>query len=166
MRAPRESERNRAPLRESALRTALLVPGGLWTDLRVVPVTGSTNADVATAARSGTPEGLVLVAERQTAGRGRLDRRWLAPPRAGLTFSVLLRPGADLPTHRFGWLPLLGGVALAEAVRRVVMVGAMLKWPNDVLVPLVTTDQAVHGKCAGLLAETVPGPTLWCSASV
>lgn len=157
MRAPPKSEPNRSPLSESALRAALLVPGRLWTDLRVVPVTGSTNADVAAAARSGTPEGLVVVAERQTAGRGRLDRRWFAPPRAGLTFSVLLRPEPDLPTHRFGWLPLLGGVALAEAVQRVALVDATLKWPNDVLVPLSAADQAVRGKCAGLLAEAVPG---------
>ena len=157
MRAPPESERNRPPLRESSLRTALLVPGGFWSDLRVVPVTGSTNADVATAARSGTPEGVVVVAERQTAGRGRLDRRWLAPPRAGLTFSVLLRPGADLPTHRSGWLSLLGGVALAEAVQRLALVSANLKWPNDVLVPLLAADQATRGKFAGLLAEAVPG---------
>ena len=157
MRAPPESEPNRSPLSESALRAALLVPGRLWTDLRVVPVTASTNADVAAAARSGTPEGLVVVAERQSAGRGRLDRRWFAPPRAGLTFSVLLRPGADLSTHRFGWLPLLGGVALAEAVHRVALVDATLKWPNDVLLPLSAVDQPVRGKCAGLLAEAVPG---------
>ena len=120
-------------------------------------VTGSTNADVVALARSGTPEGLVVVAECQTTGRGRLDRRWLAPPRAGLTFSVLVRPGADVPTHRIGWLPLLGGVALAEAVQRVASVDATLKWPNDLLVRASAADQAVPGKCAGLLAEAVPG---------
>src|SRR4051794_39600448 len=82
----------RPPLREAALRQALVVPGGLWTDVRVVAETGSTNSDVAALARSGAEEGLVLVAERQTTGRGRLGRVWTSPPRAGLTLSVLLRP--------------------------------------------------------------------------
>src|SRR5207249_3314847 len=72
----------RPPLHEAALRRGLL--GGLWTDLRVVAETGSTNADVAAVARAGAPEGLVLVAERQTAGRGRLGRVWESPARAGI----------------------------------------------------------------------------------
>jgi BirA family biotin operon repressor/biotin-[acetyl-CoA-carboxylase] ligase len=137
----------RPPLRESALRRALLVPGGLWTDLRVVAETGSTNSDVASAARSGAEEGLVLVAERQSSGRGRLGRVWTSPPRAGLTLSVLLRP-AGVDISRFGWLPLLAGVALAEAVRRVAEVDAVLKWPNDLLVG--------ERKLAGILAEAIP----------
>jgi BirA family biotin operon repressor/biotin-[acetyl-CoA-carboxylase] ligase len=134
----------RPPLREAALRRALLVPDGLWTDLRVVAETGSTNADVAAAARGGTPEGLVLVAERQTAGRGRLGRVWESPARAGIAASVLLRPTAVDPA-RFGWLPLLVGVALVEAVRRVADVDATLKWPNDLLIG--------DRKCGGILAE-------------
>jgi BirA family biotin operon repressor/biotin-[acetyl-CoA-carboxylase] ligase len=137
----------RPPLREAALRRALLVPDGLWTDLRVVDETGSTNSDVAAAARAGAAEGLVLVAERQTSGRGRLGRVWTSPPRAGLALSVLLRPtGIDIT--RFGWLPLLAGVALAEAVRRIAEVDAVLKWPNDLLVG--------ERKCAGILAEAIP----------
>jgi BirA family transcriptional regulator, biotin operon repressor / biotin---[acetyl-CoA-carboxylase] ligase len=137
----------RPPLREEALRRALLVPGGLWTDVRVVAETGSTNADVAAAAREGAPEGLVLVAERQTAGRGRLGRAWVSPPRAGITMSILLRPTGIDPA-RFGWLPLLAGVAMAETVRRIADVDASLKWPNDLLVG--------ERKCAGILAEAVP----------
>jgi BirA family biotin operon repressor/biotin-[acetyl-CoA-carboxylase] ligase len=137
----------RPPLREAALRRALLVPDGLWTDVRVVAETGSTNSDVAAAAREGAAEGLVLVAERQSTGRGRLGRVWTSPPRAGLTLSVLLRPtGVDIT--RFGWLPLLAGVALAEAVRRIAEVDAVLKWPNDLLVG--------GRKCAGILAEVIP----------
>src|SRR5437867_213523 len=96
----------RPPLREAALRRALLVPDGLWSDLRVTAETGSTNADVAAAAREGAPEGLVLVAERQTAGRGRQGRVWESPARAGITVSVLLRPDGIDPA-RYGWLPLL-----------------------------------------------------------
>jgi BirA family biotin operon repressor/biotin-[acetyl-CoA-carboxylase] ligase len=140
----------RPPLREAALRRALLVPDGLWTGLRVVAETGSTNADLADAARAGAPEGTVLVAERQTAGRGRLGRQWQSPPRAGLAVSVLLRPKA-VPVARYGWLPLLAGIALVESVRRVSDVDAYLKWPNDLLLP---GDR----KCGGILAEVVaPG---------
>src|SRR3982751_6751443 len=108
----------RPPLNEAALRRALLVPDGLWTDLRVVAETASTNADLAAAARQGEPEGAVLVAERQSAGRGRLGRRWESPARAGIAVSVLLRPGRAA-LDRQSWLPLLAGVALVEAVRRV-----------------------------------------------
>ena len=82
--------------------------------------TGSTNADVAAAARAGAPEGLVVVAERQTAGRGRLGRHWRRRRGPGIAVSVLLRPGRVAAGRRpgWGWLPLLAGVALAEAVRR------------------------------------------------
>ena len=87
----------------------------MWTELRVVNETSSTNDDVVALAGSA-PAGLVLVAESQTAGRGRLARRWVAPARSGLTFSVLLRP-ASVPVDRWGWLPLLAAVATASAVR-------------------------------------------------
>jgi BirA family transcriptional regulator, biotin operon repressor / biotin---[acetyl-CoA-carboxylase] ligase len=139
---------DRPPLRAMALRRAIVVPGGLWTDLRVVDETGSTNADVAELARGGAAEGAVLVAERQTSGRGRLGRVWQSPPRAGIAVSVLLRP-VEVPAVRLGWLPLLAGVALAETVRRVSEVDACLKWPNDLLL--------AGRKCAGILAEAVPG---------
>ncbi|RKE09423.1 biotin--[acetyl-CoA-carboxylase] ligase [Catellatospora citrea] len=110
--------------------------------------TGSTNADAAAAAREGAAEGLVVTADAQTAGRGRLGRTWVSPPRAGLAVSVLLRPASDV--SGWGWLPLLGGVALAEAVRAVTGLEPALKWPNDLLIG--------GRKCAGLLAEVpVPG---------
>ena len=121
-----------------------MTAGGLWQDVRVVPQTGLTNADLLEEARAGAAEGLVLVAEEQTAGRGRLGRAWSAPPRAGLIFSVLLRP-AGVPPARLGWLPLLTGVAVATAVRDQARVPASLKWPNDVLVG--------ERKLAGILAE-------------
>src|SRR5437870_5676384 len=101
---------DRPPLREAALRAALVTAGALWTDVRVVEETGSTNADVAAAARAGAPAGLVLAAERQSAGRGRAGRTWVAPARAGLAVSVLLRPTA--PPETWGWLPLLAGLAV------------------------------------------------------
>ena len=132
---------SRPPLRASALSRALVAPGGVWSEVRVVAETGSTNADLAALARDGAPEGLVLVAERQTAGRGRLGRTWTAPARAGLTVSVLLRP--SVPVARLGWLPLLAGLALAESVGRVAMVDAVVKWPNDLLVRSATDQQAL-----------------------
>ena len=127
----RWTDLTRPPLREGALRTALIREGSFVTDLRVVPETGSTNDDVAALARDGAPEGTVLVAEAQSSGRGRLDRSWTSPPRAGLTFSVLLRPG--MPVHRRTWLPLLAGLALQQAVARLGAVPTYLKWPNDLL---------------------------------
>jgi BirA family transcriptional regulator, biotin operon repressor / biotin---[acetyl-CoA-carboxylase] ligase len=123
---------------------AVVYPGSLWREVRVVAETGSTNADLLAAAGAGAGEGTVLVAEAQTAGRGRLDRRWASPPRAALTFSVLLRPGG-VPAALLGWLPLLAGVAAAAAVRRVTAVAAVLKWPNDLL--------AGDAKLGGILAE-------------
>jgi BirA family transcriptional regulator, biotin operon repressor / biotin---[acetyl-CoA-carboxylase] ligase len=135
---------DRAPLDAEALRRALIRPGSFWRDLRVVTETGSTNTDLLAAARAGAPEGMVRAAEYQTAGRGRLERRWASPPRAALTFSVLLRP-RGVPPGRRGWVPLLAGVAVATALASVAAVDARLKWPNDVL---------VHGaKVAGILAE-------------
>ena len=137
----------RPPLPARALQRALLVPGGLWRHLDLKAETASTNADVAEAARRGEPEGLIVVAEQQVAGRGRRDRQWVSPPRAGLTLSVLLRPGDAVPNRRWGWLPLLAGVALLEAVQRIAEVDAALKWPNDLLVQ--------DAKCAGILAEVI-----------
>jgi BirA family biotin operon repressor/biotin-[acetyl-CoA-carboxylase] ligase len=113
--------------------------------VRLLAETGSTNSDAAEAARSGEPEGLVVIAEHQSAGRGRLGRTWVSAPRAGLWLSVLLRPKAEV--SRWGWLPLLAGVALADTVP-----GSRLKWPNDLL---------LNGrKAAGILAEAVTPVTV------
>jgi BirA family biotin operon repressor/biotin-[acetyl-CoA-carboxylase] ligase len=134
----------RPPLNLHTLREALVVPGGLWHDIRVVAETGSTNADLLAAAGSGIGEGVVLAAEAQSAGRGRMGRRFVSPPRAALMFSVLLRPAA-VPLAVRGWVPLLTGVAVASALRGGAAVNARLKWPNDVLVN--------GAKVAGILAE-------------
>jgi BirA family transcriptional regulator, biotin operon repressor / biotin---[acetyl-CoA-carboxylase] ligase len=110
----------------------------------VVTETGSSNADLLAVAREGAREGVVLVAEAQTAGRGRMGRRWVSPPGAGLTFSMLLRP-YGVPAALLGWLPLLTGAAVAAALPAVVPVAPRLKWPNDVLVG--------SAKLGGVLAE-------------
>jgi BirA family biotin operon repressor/biotin-[acetyl-CoA-carboxylase] ligase len=141
----RWSDLERPALDGAALAAALTRGSRLWRSLEVVDEIGSTNAELAAAATRDAPEGTVLVAEHQAAGRGRLDRVWTSPPRAGLTVSFLLRP--DVPAARKGWLPLLTGVALAESVAQVTGVLPSLKWPNDLL--------AGDGrKLAGILSET------------
>jgi BirA family biotin operon repressor/biotin-[acetyl-CoA-carboxylase] ligase len=150
MTSNRWSDLERPPLKAPALRRAILTPDGFWTDLEVVETTGSTNTDLAARAKEGAPEGAVLVAEEQSAGRGRLNRRWSAPSRSGLFFSVLLRPSA-VPVERWGWLPLLAGVATATALSRSAGVDTALKWPNDLLV----TIDGEERKTGGILAERV-----------
>ncbi|HVW81732.1 MAG TPA: biotin--[acetyl-CoA-carboxylase] ligase [Mycobacteriales bacterium] len=145
MPASRWSDLARPPLSQQRLQRDLA--GDLWREIRVVDTTVSTNADLAREARSGAPEGLVLVAEHQTSGRGRLDRQWESPPRAGLTFSALLRPSLDLA--QLSLLPLIAGLATVEAVSAVCGIETMLKWPNDVLVD--------GRKLAGLLVELAGG---------
>lgn len=129
---------DRAPIDLAAVRTAV---AHRYPRIDVVEVTASTNADLLSASAA---DRTVLVAEHQTSGRGRFDRTWVSPPRAGLTFSVLLRPG--VPLARWGWLPLLAGVAGCEAVREVAHLDATLKWPNDVL--------SNAAKLAGILVQT------------
>ncbi len=133
------------PLQYRTLADDLLTGAGLWRRVDVVEETGSTNADLAAAARSGAPSGTVLVADHQTAGRGRLGRTWTAPPGSGFALSVLLRPAA--PLERWTWLPLLAGLAVSDALRQQTGLPAEVKWPNDVLV--------LGRKLCGVLAERV-----------
>lgn len=127
---------------------AARVGGSRWS-AEVLAQSPSTNAVVAERARAGADEGLVVVADHQTAGRGRLDRTWVTPPRSALTFSVLLTP-EQVPVARWPWLPLLAGVAVVEGVRRATGLGCVLKWPNDVLLG--------DAKLAGILVERVERP--------
>ncbi|WP_432537591.1 biotin--[acetyl-CoA-carboxylase] ligase [Kineococcus arenarius] len=147
------SDLERPPLRVPALRRALVGPGG-WAALDVVARTGSTNADLLErSAREDAPDGTVLVAEHQDAGRGRLGRTWSSPPRAGLAVSVLVRPAAD--PEGWSWLPLLTGLAVVDAVSAL-GVDAGLKWPNDVLVR-GPGRPGRPGKVCGVLAEVRGG---------
>ncbi|WP_425587795.1 biotin--[acetyl-CoA-carboxylase] ligase [Streptomyces marokkonensis] len=148
-RSGRWSDLGRPPLNATALRRGLVRADGLWRQVDVVQSTGSTNSDlVARAAEGRQAEGVVLVAEEQTAARGRLDRQWTAPPRSGLFFSVLLRP-VEVPVARWGWLPLLTGVAVATGLSRAAGVDTALKWPNDLLVTVGDEER----KAGGILAE-------------
>jgi len=141
----------RAPLSEADLADRLLAGSLLYTGLELVDRTGSTQADLLAAARSGAAAGRVLVAEEQTAGRGRLDRSWQSEPGAALLFSVLLRP-SGVPAASRGWLPLLAGVATVSALRAQTGLAVSLKWPNDVLAGEAGTG-GTGGKLAGILAE-------------
>src|SRR5215472_7765872 len=144
METTRDGNGTSPPLDVTEITHAVVGSGSLWREVRVVAETGSTNADLLAVAREGAREGVVLAAEAQTAGRGRMGRRWASPPRAGLTFSVLLRP-YGVPAALLGWVPLLTGAAVAAAVKAVAAVDTSLKWPNDVL--------AGDTKLGGILAE-------------
>ncbi|MCX2934217.1 biotin--[acetyl-CoA-carboxylase] ligase [Mycobacterium sp. CVI_P3] len=121
--------------------------------LDVVETTGSTNADLLARHAAGEDiRGAVLLAEHQNAGRGRNGRSWSAPPRSQIALSI----GVDadgVPSQGWGWLPLLTGVALVDAVRQTTGIEAGVKWPNDILVGT--------GKLAGILAEVAaPDPVI------
>jgi len=137
---------DRAALDADVLRSAIAETE--WRRVDVVEETGSTNADLGARGRGGEDvAAAILVAEHQTAGRGRHGRRWSAPPRSQISMSF----GVDttgVPTESWGWLPLLTGLAVVETIRDQTGVEARLKWPNDVLVG--------DGKLAGILAEVVP----------
>lgn len=133
------------PPRPPLDRRRLTPPGPVRVE--ILDQADSTNAVVAARARAGEPAWLVVVAEHQIAGRGRLDRTWETPDKAALTFSVLLRP--DVTAERWPWLPLLTGYAVRSALRGA-GADACLKWPNDV---------TVHDrKVAGILLERVDTP--------
>lgn len=115
----------------------------------------STNTELASRAdREGFADLTVMVTRYQSAGRGRLGRSWTAPPGASVATSVLLRPrlpGGSAPTpDRYGWLPVIAGVAMAEAVTQALPErGVGFKWPNDVLVG----DRKICGVLAEFLAS-------------
>ena len=126
-------------------RARAALAGSRFADVRWVGSTGSTNADVLALARDGAPEGVVVVADHQTSGRGRYDRTWVAPPGGSLLLSVLLRP----PSRVASATTMAVAVAMAEAVEELTGVSPGLKWPND----LVVAGQAGERKLAGILAE-------------
>ena len=138
------SDLERPALDARFLNGRLCKPGSLWTRVEVVDETVSTNDDLAK--RAGQDEGLVLVAEYQAGGKGRMGRTWSAPPRSALLFSMLLRP-ATVPPERWPLLGLIAPLAVADAIQQVCEVEASVKWPNDVLVE--------DRKLAGILLERV-----------
>ena len=99
--------------------------------LHFSPLTGSTNTDAMAAARDGAPHGSVFFADAQSAGRGRGDHAWHSAAGQGLYVSVLLRP--QLPAVRLQLLPLVAGLAAADAIRAAAGLTVDLRWPNDLL---------------------------------
>ncbi|MBJ7400534.1 biotin--[acetyl-CoA-carboxylase] ligase [Mycolicibacterium sp.] len=143
----------RARLDVTAVCRDLVGPDRPWHRLDVVETTGSTNADLLARHAAGEDiDGAVLIAEHQSAGRGRNGRAWSTPPRSQIALSVGIS-AAGVPTTAWGWVPLLTGVAVVDAVRSTAGVDAKLKWPNDVLVG--------EQKLAGILAEVAaPDPVI------
>ena len=122
------------------------------TEVRYFPELASTNDTAAALAAAGAVDGTIVVADRQTAGRGRLGRLWDSPPGVGLYLSVILL-GRQSPV-----ITLLAGVAVAEAVQGKTGVAVGLKWPNDVVAGAAGDGDATHArrKIAGVLTEVVP----------
>jgi len=117
--------------------------------------TGSTNADMAALAEAGAPEGCIVIADAQTAGRGRMGRSWSSPPGAGIYASVLFRPSPSVARM----LTLATGVAVADAIDVSTGIAPVLKWPNDVYLGGGPTSGR---KVAGILAEAgVSGRETW-----
>ena len=127
--------------------------------------TTSTNSVALERAKAGAPDGLVVVADYQSAGRGRFERKWESPPGTSLLFSVLLRPGEQglsgeqgLPVAQRHLAVAAVSLALAEAAKVVAGVEVQLKWPND----LLFRDR----KLAGVLAESAADGGLVVGAGV
>jgi BirA family biotin operon repressor/biotin-[acetyl-CoA-carboxylase] ligase len=132
----------------------------MWRRVDVIGETGSTNADlIARAAAGDDVVGAVLVAEHQTAGRGRNGRSWSAPRGTQLTLSLGVSVDA-LPPVAWGWIPLATGVAVVDAVAETTGLRVGLKWPNDVLAAPSGQSHG-FGKLAGILAEVAtPQPVV------
>jgi BirA family biotin operon repressor/biotin-[acetyl-CoA-carboxylase] ligase len=121
--------------------------GTRFTEIRWYPETDSTNRQLIDLARAGAAEGLVVAADHQTAGRGRLGRRWEAPPGRNLLVSILLRPA--VPVEQLHLCTAVVALAAASACARGGGLEPSLKWPNDLVVG--------QRKLAGILAESTPG---------
>ncbi len=119
---------------------------GWVSSVRVFDETGSTNDDALRLGDEGAPHGTIVVADVQTAGRGRLGRSWWSEPGTTLTASWVMRP--SLPPERWSLIPLACGIAAARALRATVGLDVVLKWPNDVV--------ARERKLAGILVEARP----------
>jgi len=103
----------------------------------------STNRMAKDLAIRGVPEGALVIAEKQTRGRGRMDRDWFSPPGGGIYMTIVLRP--SLPPAEAPKITLLTGVALAESLREISRIEARIKWPNDIVIK--------GKKLAGILTE-------------
>ncbi|MFC7491544.1 MULTISPECIES: biotin--[acetyl-CoA-carboxylase] ligase [unclassified Knoellia] len=132
------------PAASRPMDASLITPGPPWLPVEVHASVDSTNAELARDPRPWR----VVTAEEQRAGRGRLDRAWTTTPGTSIAASVLVPRPDSVP---LGWVPLVVGLALRDALTEVGGVTVSLKWPNDLLVP-ADGDR----KLAGILAEVTP----------
>ena len=131
-----------------ALNTTVIQSGlttqALGQSIHILTETASTNSLGMTLAESGDPHGTVILAEQQTAGKGRLGRSWVSPPRKNIYCSIILRDPC-LQKH-LTWIPLATGLALSEAIQKTQTITSSLKWPNDILIR--------NKKLAGILCQS------------
>jgi BirA family transcriptional regulator, biotin operon repressor / biotin---[acetyl-CoA-carboxylase] ligase len=141
-----------APLSPEAISARLPASRRIGREIQVLAETTSTNDVVAEAARAGASEGLVVFAETQSAGRGRMQRKWESAAGEGLWFSVLLRP--TWPLADWARLTTWAGVAVARGMEAALPgCHAGIKWPNDI--------HLGGRKAVGILAESAAGPKGW-----
>jgi BirA family biotin operon repressor/biotin-[acetyl-CoA-carboxylase] ligase len=138
---------------ETALEPLVAV-SSFWREVICLAQVGSTNDVAKELAAQGAPQGTVLVADEQTAGRGRLNRRWNAPPGTSLLCSILFRP--QLLPSQANRLTMLCSMAAADAVEQAAGLSARAKWPNDLIVESQVSNRGSHEwrKLAGILSET------------
>ena len=126
-----------------------------WPPVIMRDTVASTMDEVRTLAEEGSPEGTVVLAREQRAGRGRHGRRWESAADRGVWLSVLLRPTASI--EQVALLPLVVGLAVRDSLAQRYGVNVVVKWPNDVLVSSVHSGDESWLKVAGILAEVLPG---------
>ncbi len=167
-----EARWSREPLEALSVRRWLAhyppPPGAQpWPEPRLLATTGSTNTELAAVLAGGTvPEGTCVVAEHQSAGKGRQGRVWESPAGAGLWLSVVIDISAVAPVHR-GLLPLAAGLAIADALSDVTGLEVMLKWPNDIVIDGPARDGlAGPRKLGGILVEAAERAVVGCGINV
>ncbi len=151
---------SRIPLDVAVVTSALQEAGWAGPDPILLGSVESTNLEAERLLREGAPEGTCVVAEEQTAGRGRLDRTWVSPAGAGLWLSFIVRP-EEVPAARWTWLPLMAGLAVRDAVRAACRVPVDLKWPNDlVVISAMCGGSGGTRKLGGVLSEAIDGAVI------
>lgn len=123
--------------------SASLTTAVLGQTMYVYPAVDSTNTRAVELARAGAPDGTLVLANMQTAGRGRLGRQWLAPPDSSLLLSLILRP--DLQPRQMQRLAMITSLAACQAIDRITGLTVRIKWPNDL--------QIASNKVGGMLCE-------------
>ena len=153
------------PVRRSldvhVLREALLTPGSRWASVDFLDEVDSTNLE---ALRRPTP-GRVVLTDHQSAGRGRLARTWQAPPRSSIAVSCVL-PTGSTAASTLGWVPLVAGLAVADALGDCGGVTTMLKWPNDVLAGAAGAAEVELRKICGVLCQSAGDDVLVVGAGI